>query len=46
MPYGLHAQGANMKNHETLEAQPQSKSTYLLDNAAPQSPEIGLGNYG
>jgi ubiquinone/menaquinone biosynthesis C-methylase UbiE len=28
-----------MKNHETFETQPQSKSTYLLDNAAPQSPD-------
>jgi ubiquinone/menaquinone biosynthesis C-methylase UbiE len=28
-----------MKNRETLGAQPQFKSTYLLDNAAPQSPK-------
>ena len=28
-----------MKNRETLGAQPPFKSTYLLDNAAPQSPK-------
>jgi ubiquinone/menaquinone biosynthesis C-methylase UbiE len=28
-----------MKNHEMFETQPQSTSTYLLDNAAPQSPD-------
>jgi ubiquinone/menaquinone biosynthesis C-methylase UbiE len=27
-----------MKSHETSEIQPRSKSTYLLDNAAPQTP--------
>jgi len=36
---GLHAQGANMENNETSRVQPQSKSTYLLDNAAPEAPE-------
>jgi ubiquinone/menaquinone biosynthesis C-methylase UbiE len=28
-----------MENHETSDVQPQSKSTYLLDNAAPQTTE-------
>lgn len=28
-----------MKNHEASGVQPQSKSTYLLDNAAPQTPD-------
>ena len=28
-----------MENHETSGVQPQSKSSYLLDNAAPQTTE-------